>query len=191
MRVYFPKKSNKMMIRTRLRLIFTSHIWYYVQIKEAAHSSTAVRAAFYGGTQRVKMNITPKIRVFSCISGGEETEKIEVTADAAINGTENDYTIEYSENLFPEVKTTTTIRVINGSAVSVIRSGDIANEITAEPGKRHLCHYLTPYGEIVFGVYGHRVNSTVSETGGTLEIEYEINYPDGASTAHSMIIDII
>lgn len=130
------------------------------------------------------------LKILSRITDDDGEKKMEMTVRAKVSGTETDYTIEYDENLMEDCISHTLIRVSDGNLVSVLRSGDLSHEITAEPGKRHICHYSMPFGEIVFGVYGRTVKSTVGENGGRLEFEYEINYPNGFATTNAMTVDI-
>lgn len=136
------------------------------------------------------MKYAPKIKILSRISDDDGDRHMEMTADATVSGTENDYVIEYDENIIPDCVTHTVIKVMNGNSVSVVRSGEMSHEITAEKGKRHICHYTMPFGEIVFGVFGRRIDSTVTENGGRLELEYELSYTNGPTTVNSMMIDI-
>lgn len=135
------------------------------------------------------MNYKPKIRITGSLSDEDGDSTMEITAEATVIGTETEYEIEYDEEIVPGYRTHTVLRVC-GDTVSIIRTGDTVHVITAESGKRHICHYSMPFGEIVFAVYGTRVKSSVNENGGTLEIEYELSYPNGQMTVNEMKIEI-
>ncbi len=135
------------------------------------------------------MDYEPLLKIFSSITDEDGDNRMEMTVNAKISGTENDYTIEYDENIVSDSLSHTQIKVSDGS-VTVVRYGEISHEITAEIGKRHICHYVLPFGEVIFGVYGKRINSTVGENGGKLEFEYDVTYPDGFVTTNAMIVEI-
>lgn len=176
-------------------LIFACEICYYIRPTETdGHNSfdrkpvdAKLQCRQLGGNA---MNYEPMLKILSRITDEDGDKKTEMTVNAKISGTENDYMIEYDENIVPDCLSHTQIKVSDGKSVSVIRSGGMSHEITAEPGKRHICHYTMPFGELVFGVYGKRINTTVCEDGGRLEFEYEISYPDGFVTTNAMTVDI-
>ncbi len=136
------------------------------------------------------MDYEPTLKISSRITDSEGDNFMETTVRARLRGTKDDYTIEYSECILPGITTNTQITVAGGKSVTVVRSGEIANEITAEQGKRHICHYSLPFGSFEIGIYGRHVSSEVSENGGRLDFEYDLCYPDGFITTNAMTLDI-
>ena len=55
------------------------------------------------------------------------------------------------------------------------REGEYTTQMIIEREKRHLCHYMTPMGEIVMGVFARKVESDMSENGGGLLLNYTID----------------
>lgn len=101
-----------------------------------------------------------------------EAETLEMTTHASYAGDSEDYTITYKQEDSEEGESTTVIRVLKGSRVSVSREGAISSEMTIEQGARHLSHHVTPYGAFSLGITAKKVESDMNETGGSLNFRY-------------------
>ena len=55
------------------------------------------------------------------------------------------------------------------------RCGDYSTQMIMEREKRHSCHYNTPMGEMVMGVFARRIESDMTEDGGSLLLDYTID----------------
>ena len=44
-----------------------------------------------------------------------------------------------------------------------------------EKGKKHHCHYVTPYGEMMVGIYTHEIKNELNEHGGKLYMKYTVD----------------
>lgn len=69
---------------------------------------------------------------------------------------------------------TTTITVDNSRRITVVRDGDISSHMVFEQGQRHLMYYDTNYGSMTIGVSAKKVNSSLTENGGDIEIKYSL-----------------
>lgn len=105
-------------------------------------------------------------------SGPDEMEL--VTAGTLKRDGRGGYTISYEESELTGLEGTTTRLHIDGGRVTLLREGSINSQMVFEEGRRHLSMYETPYGSLSVGVNTRRMRSTVSETGGDLEIDYAI-----------------
>lgn len=101
-----------------------------------------------------------------------EKEVLEMTTHASLEGDSEDYTIIYKQDDSEEGETTTVLRVVKGSCISVSREGSISSEMTIEQGARHLSHHVTPYGAFSMGVTAKKVESDMTEKGGSLNFRY-------------------
>lgn len=129
-----------------------------------------------------------------CISDSLESEKgddtIEVTTNCTMKGSPDNYTIEYDEIFGEGMSGHTVIEVKNKSCATIIRSGSIISEMTVEKGKRHLCMYSTPYGDIPMGISAKEVSSSVDKNGGELRLSYEIDFNSNYTASKQMLIKI-
>jgi len=135
----------------------------------------------------MKKNVV--IRITNIQSEGPQmVENHEVTTKGTFTGNENDYTLNYIELFDENTKSNTTIRV-NKKTVTLIRQGDFNYEFIIEQNSRHNCHYETPYGEFMLGIYGKSVESTVTENGGVLRLNYTLDFNAGFASENEMTIE--
>ena len=92
-----------------------------------------------------------------------ELEKSELTTTARISGVEDNYFILYDEQSDELKGCLTTLHVTNGNCVNISRKGRYTTEMKIEQGKRNICCYATPLGQISMGVYTSRVKSEFNE----------------------------
>ncbi len=106
-----------------------------------------------------------------------QTEKSELTTTAQIQGKADDYTIIYIEQGEELKGCKTTVSVKNGNTVTVTREGAYNTEMTMEKGKRTLCAYDTPVGQIMMGVYTSAISSQYTEKKKTiLDFSYTLDF---------------
>ena len=84
------------------------------------------------------------------------------------------YTVSYQETELTGLEGTVTKLHIKDGQVTLLREGSINSQMVFEEGRRHLSMYETPYGALSIGVNTKRMRSTLSESGGDLEIDYAI-----------------
>ncbi|MBQ8504599.1 MAG: DUF1934 domain-containing protein [Clostridia bacterium] len=101
-----------------------------------------------------------------------ETDTLEMTTHASFEGDSDNYIITYKEDDSEEGESTTLLKVEKGSCISVSREGAINSYMTIEAGMRHLSHHVTPYGAFSLGITGKKVESEMSDKGGTLNFKY-------------------
>ncbi len=70
---------------------------------------------------------------------------------------------------------TTTVRIVNDSLVTILRSGSANSNLTLELGKKHFCLYNTPYGTMTIGVQAHKLCSEHSGDRGCIQMEYAVD----------------
>ncbi len=100
-----------------------------------------------------------------------QNEKAELTTTAEISGTADDYRIVYEEQSEELLGCTTTVRVQDSDKVTITRSGAYNTEMKMEKGKRNLCCYNTPVGQIMMGVHTTAIRSEY-EDGKTTKLDF-------------------
>ncbi len=105
------------------------------------------------------------------IANGEK-QSLDMTTQAALQGTNEDYTIIYTDATGDLAGTRTEVRVENGKRITIKREGEFQTNLVLEPQVRHLTHYQTPYGPFMIGVCAMHVESSITENGGTLLFRY-------------------
>ncbi len=118
------------------------------------------------------------ISLVSIESDGENKNRIELMTEGTLRYEDDFYEISYEESEMTGLEgTTTTVRVENGSTVMLDRTGTTTSDLVIELGKKHYCHYNTPYGSFTVGVQAKKVESDMNVNGGSLAAGYtlEIN----------------
>ena len=123
-------------------------------------------------------------------STAEGDDALEITTRGFLRGTAEDYAILYDEDYGDGLKSKTEIKVKNRRHASIVRRGDITTELTVEAGKRHACQYSTPYGDLMMGIFGVSVFSTVDENGGELRLDYTVDFNGEMAAQKKMRITI-
>lgn len=131
-----------------------------------------------------------KITDISTLEGDNEPEAIEVTTRGTLNGTENDYTLIFDEFFGDGMKSHTVLTAKNKNCVSIVRTGDVITELQLEQGKRHICLYSTPYGDMNIGIYTKEIESLITEKGGTLSLNYTVDFNGALSSTKQMLIEV-
>lgn len=120
-----------------------------------------------------------------------EKDVMELTVTGTL--TENDdgtFTLEYTEYDADNKEYNTVVAIGNDGFVSMTKFGEFTTEMFFEKNKRHNCHYITPYGDIMIGVYTKKTNAVLSEYGGKIELEYNIDFNTGFISKNRMTITV-
>lgn len=84
----------------------------------------------------------------------------------------------------------TSISVTGDKFASIVRRGTSSSDLVIEPGKRHHCHYSTPYGDMVVGIYAHAIENDLDENGGKLYMKYTIDVNTSYMSDNEIIMNI-
>ncbi|MBQ9673157.1 MAG: DUF1934 domain-containing protein [Ruminococcus sp.] len=68
----------------------------------------------------------------------------------------------------------TTVKVVSDEKVSVTRQSKYTSKLFLEKHKIHQSQYKTPMGSVVFSVMCTAINDKLGETGGKLEVVYNL-----------------
>lgn len=119
-----------------------------------------------------------------------ERQTVEITTQGVYEWSGDGYALRFEELFDDGVRSMTTVRSGGKGCVTVIHRGDITTELTVELGKRHNCHYITPYGELLIGVDAVEIEDALTEYGGTLKMIYSIDYYGAAAAMKEITIEI-
>jgi len=80
---------------------------------------------------------------------------------------------------------------VDGEKMAMLKRGNsAAGRIVIQKGKRHLCHYVIPQGEMMVGVFGESIKNTLGETGGELYLSYTIDINMGLLSKNQVEISV-
>ena len=74
--------------------------------------------------------------------------------------------------------------------VRLTRSGKAASNLIIERGKKHHCHYGTPYGDFMIGINTNALKNDITDNGGDLYLKYTIDVNSGFLSENEMFINI-
>lgn len=85
---------------------------------------------------------------------------------------------------------TTEITVIGNRLASIIRKGSSSSDLVIEPGRKHHCHYETPYGGMMIGIYTHTIENKLDKSGGSLYMKYTLDINSSYMSDNEIIMNI-
>jgi uncharacterized beta-barrel protein YwiB (DUF1934 family) len=68
----------------------------------------------------------------------------------------------------------TTVTIDPNRKVTVVREGEISSHMIFEQGQKHLIYYDTEFGSMTIGVSANKINTTLTENGGDILIDYSL-----------------
>jgi uncharacterized beta-barrel protein YwiB (DUF1934 family) len=103
---------------------------------------------------------------------------------------EGHYDLAYQESELTGMEGTTTTFKITPKRILLMRMGSVNNQMLFEKGRKHNAIYATPFGNMQVGVCASHVFSSVTESGGELEIDYSIEIDHALVGANSLRISV-
>lgn len=96
------------------------------------------------------------------------------------------YYIIYNESVITGMEGTSTVLKAEGSRVSLNRMGANQYKQVFETGLNHQGYYVTPYGTMCMSVSSSKVEVDLTETGGRINLEYELEV-DGQKLSSNLL----
>ncbi|MCL2512772.1 MAG: DUF1934 domain-containing protein [Oscillospiraceae bacterium] len=119
-----------------------------------------------------------------------ESEGVDITTAGCFKGSPMDYKIEFPECFDGGNVCNTVLHVKDKRCVTMLRKGAYYSELIIEQDKRHSCHYITPYGDFMVGIYAKSVNSDMDENGGMLKMKYTVDYDSGYAAENEITVKV-
>ena len=69
----------------------------------------------------------------------------------------------------------TTLTIDDAQKVTLSRSGATNTQLILEKNQRHLCHYDTPYGNLIVGINADTIVNELADNGGFLRFRYSLD----------------
>ena len=120
---------------------------------------------------------------------GEETKTLEIRMFGTLERKNGRVILAYEETeLTGMAGATTTLSFpeSNPSLVTMLRYGAVSTALVFEEGVRHFCTYKTDPFPLEVCIHAHRVINTLSEEGGALTLDYQVEI-QGAKADHSVL----
>lgn len=103
----------------------------------------------------------------------------------------NNYKISYEESEATGFDgNVVTLDVMGNDMVTLNRMGTAMGNLIIEKGKKHHCHYGTPYGDFMVGITADEIRSELNDYGGNLYLKYTIDINSSFMSENEMHINI-
>ncbi len=109
------------------------------------------------------------------ITDGDESE-VELITKGTYSYEDGRYRVSYEDSEATGFEdSVTTVEVEGEKFASVIREGSSSSNLILEVNRKHHCHYGTPYGDMMVGIFSQEINNKLSPDGGKLRMSYTID----------------
>lgn len=133
--------------------------------------------------------------VYISIKGSQSYEddqnKMEVTTQGKFYDKDGKYYVSYVEGeLTGMEKCNTTIKVSPDGTVTMMRHGQTNTHMIFEKDKCHIGHYETPYGDFTISVTANKIDVSLDENGGNIDIDYIMDINNVARSRNGISLTI-
>lgn len=101
-----------------------------------------------------------------------------------------EYYISYEETEATGFEGSRTTLRIQPAKVTLERVGEAHTQLIVEQGVRHQCHYDIGYGDMMIGVLGGRIKSSLDDAGGSLEFRYSLDVNSLLASENEMYVNV-
>ncbi len=122
---------------------------------------------------------------------GCEPEHIDLMTEAKLYERNGKYYITYDETELTGLEGTRTMVKMDGATVSMIRTGTYPSELLFAEDQRHVGLYQTEFGALTISTHTSRLDNTIGENGGVLEIEYTIEVDNSMVGHHRFRMTVV
>jgi len=120
----------------------------------------------------------------------QEPDEVMLTTEGRFYRKGGSYYLMYDESEVTGFEDSrTTVKVSDGS-VTVTRSGKYPSMLTFDQGKRHMGMYNTEYGGITISVNTRAISSSLTDDGGSVSVDYDIEFQHAYMSSNSLSIDV-
>lgn len=131
------------------------------------------------------------ITLKSVQSTGENKEEMEIITEGSYRKTADGYVISYNESEATGYNgSKTVLTTVGEKQVTMQRKGSTVSNLVIEKGKKHHCHYGTPYGDFMVGITANDIKSNLDSAGGELYFKYVIDINSSYISDQEIFINI-
>lgn len=137
----------------------------------------------------MEKNVTIRLTSVNTVDG--DASRTDLTTAGKLKSLDGGYMLEYEESEVTGFKGSTTYLSVFGSElVNLRRVGTAPSDLILEKSKKHHCHYGTPYGEFIMGIYTHGIVNNMDENGGELYFKYTVDINSGYVSDNEVYITV-
>jgi len=122
---------------------------------------------------------------------GKDRQETELITEGKFKKNNDGYTITYKESEATGYEGSTTTLTTQGNAqVTMQRKGTTHSNLIIEKGKKHHCHYGTPYGDFMIGISTNDIKSKLDDNGGDLYFKYVVDINSSFLSDHEIFVSV-
>ncbi len=121
----------------------------------------------------------------------EDKEQMELITEGKFHETEDGFVLTYDESDATGFKGSKTVLTTFGNdLITMERQGNAPSNLVIERGKKHHCHYGTPFGDFMVGITTNDIKSALSDCGGDLYFKYVIDINSSYVSEQEIFINV-
>ncbi|NLI60499.1 MAG: DUF1934 domain-containing protein [Clostridiales bacterium] len=101
--------------------------------------------------------------------------RIELITEGRLYKKGNVYQIEYEESAVSGMENTKTLIVVDEERIFLERTGAHESYYVFEKGRKYVNYYETPFGNLEMGIFPTRIDSSMDENQGKLDLKYQLD----------------
>lgn len=138
---------------------------------------------------KMKKDVFISIKGIQRVDGEEEI--VELLTEGNLYKRNNSLYLSYDETEATGYEgSRTTLKLEDETRVTMRRRGAGTSQLIIEKGRRHQCCYGTDYGDLLIGVLGNQITSTLTEEGGSLQFKYSLDINTSLASENEVYIDV-
>lgn len=119
-----------------------------------------------------------------------DPDQLELVTEGALERQGDGFRLSYEESALTGLDGTRTEFLITPGQITLTRTGAVTSEMVFEQDRRHLSLYKTPYGNLEVGIVARRLNADLNDSGGYIEIDYDIEIDHALAGQNLFHIDV-
>ena len=115
---------------------------------------------------------------------------VELITPGRLTRVSGGYLLTYQESELTGLEGTVTTLHVEGSRVTLSRMGEVCSHMIFEQGRRHLSYYEADDGPFTVGVSARRVKSALTDQGGSIEVDYQVEIDQSLSGCNALKVSV-
>lgn len=119
-----------------------------------------------------------------------ERENVELLTAGKLSRFKDGYALSYMESALIGLEGTCTTFQVEKDRITLVRAGSVNSQMVFEKGRKHFSLYETDFGSMTVGVSAKRVDASLDDNGGEININYSIEIDHelaGENTFHIQV----
>lgn len=120
----------------------------------------------------------------------QEPEVIELVTEGILEDTDDGWRLSYEESDLTGMQGVMTTFLVQDGVITLIRSGKLNSEMVFRVGVSHDSLYQVEFGALMLTVCATKVESCITQEGGTIDVRYNIEIEQNAMGEIDYHLDI-